>query len=154
MYLCKKIKLARIYANNLVQKLSRFFSGLGEEINVTDVERGKIERERKRGTKMLVGVERLNNQFYWRVHRLSQATTRNTNDDNWQQHDNGENGKPACRAERVRQRVSFIQAANFTRADTCALHSSHCKPGFMPFRRHSSLYFTLLHFLLRFPRGI
>lgn len=32
---------------------------------MTDVERGKIERERKRGTRVLVGVERLNNQFYW-----------------------------------------------------------------------------------------
>lgn len=75
---------------------------------------------------------------------------RNTNDDNWQQHDNTERtGSRPAGQKRVRQRVSFIQAANFTRADTCAFHSSHCKPGFMPFRRHSTLYFTRLHFLLR-----
>lgn len=52
--------------------------------------------------------------------------TGNTNDDN-RDDDNLERetrqattALPSDRAERVRQRVSFIRAAKFTRTDTCA----------------------------------
>lgn len=99
------------------------------------------------------GAKRVNNRTYclWR-HRSSAREARNTNDDNrYRDDDNPEREvrQASDRAERVRQRVSFIRAAKFTRADTCAEQTGIVNEGFMPFRRHNSLKALLFtHFLL------